>query len=74
MSERMALCETFGLVVLPGAGELAFLDCVNGAADRGEGCPCWRGADAASTIPPPLRRMARTASSPTALHGGRESL
>ena len=39
MSERLALCETFGLVVLPGAGELAFLDCVNGAADRGEGCP-----------------------------------
>ena len=39
MSERLALCETFGLVVLPDAGELAFLDCVNGAADRGEGCP-----------------------------------
>ena len=39
MSERLALCETFGQGVLPGAGELAFLDCVNGAADRGEGCP-----------------------------------
>ena len=39
MSERLALCETFGLVVLPCAGELAFLDCVNGAADRGDGCP-----------------------------------
>jgi hypothetical protein len=39
MSERLALCETFRLVVLPGVVELAFLDCVNGAADRGEGCP-----------------------------------
>jgi hypothetical protein len=66
MSERLALCETFGLVVLPGAGELAFLDCVNGAADRGEGCPV-------------LARRRRRLDDPATTashgaHGGRESL
>jgi hypothetical protein len=73
MSERLALCETSGLVVLPDAGELAFLDCVNGAADRGEGCPVLarrrrRLDDPATNAPHGATRRRRR----TALHGGRE--
>jgi hypothetical protein len=36
VSEDLALCKTLGLV-LPGAGVLAFLEGVDGPADRGEG-------------------------------------
>jgi hypothetical protein len=74
MSERLALCETSGLVVLPDAGELAFLDCVNGAADRGEGCPVL--AQRRRRLDDPARHhcaawRARRRRR-TALHGGRE--
>jgi hypothetical protein len=74
MSERLALCETFGLVVLPDAGELAFLDCVNGAADRGEGCPVLaqrrrRLDDLATIVPGPTSYGRRHPTVPHGAHG-----
>jgi hypothetical protein len=74
MSERLALCETFGLVVLPDAGELAFLDCVNGAADRGEGCPVLaqrrrRLDDLATIVPGPTSYGRRHPTAPHGAHG-----